>query len=169
MRKSVRGFPPASCSRDVGEIAMDSVARGFTIYFVMLIVMRLSGRRTVAQMTPFDFVLLLIVAETTQQALLGDDFSIVNAMVLILTLFSVDIVLSYIKQWSPSTRLALDGTPTVLIADGEIDVQALKRARIDVEDILTAARQQQGLSRLDQIKFAVLEADGAISIVPQKT
>jgi len=147
---------------------MDSVARGFAIYFILLIVMRLSGRRTVAQMTPFDFVLLLIIAETTQQALLGDDFSIMNATVLILTLFSLDIVLSYVKQWSPGARLLLDGTPTVLIADGEIDARAIKRARIDMEDILAAAREQQGLSRLDQIKFAVLEADGGISILPQK-
>jgi uncharacterized membrane protein YcaP (DUF421 family) len=88
--------------------------------------------------------------------------------VLILTLFSLDIVLSYVKQWSPQARLLLDGTPTVLIADGEIDARAIKRARIDMEDILAAAREQQGLSRLDQIKFAVLEADGGISILPQK-
>ncbi|MBP2237386.1 uncharacterized membrane protein YcaP (DUF421 family) [Sinorhizobium kostiense] len=148
---------------------MDSVGRGFAIYVILLIVMRLSGRRTVAQMTPFDFVLLLIVAETTQQALLGDDFSIINATVLILTLFSLDIVLSYMKQWSPRARLVLDGTPTVLIADGEIDARAIKRARIDIEDILAAAREQEGLSRLDQIKFAVLEADGGISILPQKS
>lgn len=148
---------------------MDSVGRGFAIYVILLIVMRLSGRRTVAQMTPFDFVLLLIVAETTQQALLGDDFSIINATVLILTLFSLDIVLSYMKQWSPRARLVLDGTPTVLIADGEIDARAIKRARIDIEDILAAAREQEGLSRLDQIKFAVLESDGGISILPQKS
>lgn len=148
---------------------MDSVARGLAIYVIMLIVMRLSGRRTVAQLTPFDFVLLLIVAETTQQALLGDDFSIMNATILILTLFSVDIALSYVKQWFPRAELLMDGTPTVLVSDGEVDTHALKSARVGIEDILTAARQQQGLYRLDQIKFAVLEADGAISIVPQKT
>lgn len=146
---------------------MDSVARGLAIYVIMLIVMRLSGRRTVAQLTPFDFVLLLIVAETTQQALLGDDFSIMNATILILTLFSVDIALSYVKQWFPRAELLMDGTPTVLVSDGEVDTHALKSARVGIEDILTAARQQQGLYRLDQIKFAVLEADGAISIVPQ--
>ncbi|WP_026615673.1 DUF421 domain-containing protein [Ensifer aridi] len=147
---------------------MESVARGIAVYFVLLIVLRLSGRRTVGQMTPFDFVLLLIIAETTQQALLGDDFSIVNATLLILTLFSVDIVLSYFKQWSPKVALLLDGTPTVLIADGEIDDQALRRARVSIDDILVAAREQQGLARLEEIKFAVLEADGGISIIPRR-
>lgn len=140
---------------------MDSVVRGITIYFILLAALRLSGRRTVAQMTTFDFVLLLIIAETTQQALLGDDFSIVNATLLILTLFGVDIVLSYLKQWSPKIALFLDGTATVLIADGKVDERALRRARVNIEDILVAAREQQGLARLDQIKFAVLEADGA--------
>ncbi|WP_248449015.1 DUF421 domain-containing protein [Sinorhizobium meliloti] len=146
---------------------MDSVVRGITIYFILLAALRLSGRRTVAQMTTFDFVLLLIIAETTQQALLGDDFSIVNATLLILTLFGVDIVLSYLKQWSPKIALFLDGTATVLIADGKVDQRALRRARVNIEDILVAAREQQGLARLDQIKFAVLEADGGISIIPR--
>ncbi|MDX0426649.1 DUF421 domain-containing protein [Sinorhizobium medicae] len=146
---------------------MESVARGITIYFILLVALRLSGRRTVAQMTTFDFVLLLIIAETTQQALLGDDFSIVNASLLILTLFGVDIVLSYLKQWSPKIALVLDGTPTVLIANGNVDDRALKRARVNIDDILVAAREQQGLARLDQIKFAVLEADGGISIIPR--
>ncbi|GCA50484.1 MAG: DUF421 domain-containing protein [Sinorhizobium meliloti] len=146
---------------------MDSVVRGITIYFILLAALRLSGRRTVAQMTTFDFVLLLIIAETTQQALLGDDFSIVNATLLILTLFGVDIVLSYVKQWSPKIALFLDGTPTVLIADGKVDERAVRRARVNIEDILVAAREQQGLARLDQIKFAVLEADGGISIIPR--
>ncbi|HXV32067.1 MAG TPA: DUF421 domain-containing protein [Sinorhizobium sp.] len=147
---------------------MDSVARGITIYIVMLIVLRLSGRRTIAQMTPFDFVLLLIIAETTQQALLGDDFSIVNAIVIIVTLFGADVMLSYLKQWFPKAEAFIDGTPTVLIDDGEVDMHALRKARIDISEILSAARHQQGLARLDEIKFAVLEADGGISIVPRK-
>ncbi|MCZ4094048.1 MULTISPECIES: DUF421 domain-containing protein [Sinorhizobium] len=146
---------------------MESVARGAAIYFILLIVLRLSGRRTVAQMTTFDFVLLLIIAETTQQALLGEDFSITNATVLILTLFGLDILLSYVKRSMPKVALLLDGTPTVLIAEGKIDTHALKRARVDLEEVLAAAREQHGLARLDQIRFAILEADGGISIVPQ--
>jgi uncharacterized membrane protein YcaP (DUF421 family) len=147
---------------------METVLRGATIYMVLLVILRLSGRRTTAQMTPFDFVLLLIVAETTQQALLGDDFSITNAVILIVTLFSLDIILSHLKQWLPRAGLLIDGTPTVLICDGRPDRRALARARVDLDDILTAAREQQGLERLDQIKFAILEAGGGISVVPRR-
>src|SRR3546814_9132595 len=94
---------------------MDSVLRGAAVYAILLVIVRLSGRRAMAQMTPFDFVLLLIIAETTQQALLGDDFSITNAAILIITLFTIDIVLSYVKEWLPRADLLIDGTPTVLI------------------------------------------------------
>ncbi|MEV4607009.1 DUF421 domain-containing protein [Neorhizobium sp. LMR1-1-1.1] len=147
---------------------MESIIRGAAIYFILLIALRLSGRRTVAQMTPFDLVLLLIIAETTQQALLGDDFSIVNATLLIIVLFSLDIGLSYVKQWAPRLARVIDGTPTVLISDGRPDLRAFARARVSLEDVLTTARQEQGLERLDQIKSAVLEADGAVSIVPRE-
>ena len=111
---------------------MDSVIRGVSIYVILLIATRLSGRRTMAQMTPFDFVLLLIIAETTQQALLGDDFSISNAVVLILTLFATDVLLAWLKSFSPRVASLLDGNPTVLISQGRIDHEAMERARVSV-------------------------------------
>jgi len=146
---------------------METVLRGIAIYFVLLIVLRLSGRRSLAQATPFDFVLLLIIAETTQQALLGDDFSMVNAVILIITLFTTDVALSYVKQWSPRTALLMDGAPTVLISRGQPDAEALRRSRVSLEDVLEAARQKHGLQRLEEIEFAILEPSGSLSIVPK--
>jgi uncharacterized membrane protein YcaP (DUF421 family) len=143
---------------------METVFRALAVYFVLLIVVRLSGRRSIGEITPFDFVLLLIVAETTQQALLGDDFSITNAAVLIVTLFTADVALSYMKQWSPTVAVWLDGTPTVLISRGEPDPRALQRARVSIDDVLQAARQQHGIERLEEVRFAVLEAGGKISV-----
>lgn len=145
---------------------MESVLRGVAIYAFILLIVRLSGRRTLAQMTPFDLVLILIVAETTQQALLGDDFSIINAIVLIVTLFTLDIGLSYVKRSSRTVDQWLDGAPTLLVADGKPIDDALKQARIGLNDIMEAARKLHGLERLDQIKYAVLETAGDISIVP---
>jgi uncharacterized membrane protein YcaP (DUF421 family) len=145
---------------------MESVFRGLAVYFVLLLVTRLSGRRSLAQVTPFDFVLLLIIAETTQQALLGDDFSVTNAFVLIVTLFFADVLMSFLKQWSSRAALLLDGTPTVLISRGRIDREAMRRARLNLDDIMKAAREQHGLRRLDQVDFAVLEVSGTLSIVP---
>ena len=147
---------------------MESVLRGVAVYVILLVIVRLSGRRTLAQMTAFDFVLLLIIAETTQQALLGDDFSIANAVLLIVTQFLTDIKLSYVKESMPSSARWIDGTPTVLISLGKLDQRAMRRARVALEEVLDAAREQHGLERLDQIKFAVLEIGGHISIIPAK-
>lgn len=146
---------------------MESVIRGAAIYAVLLIIVRLSGRRTLSQMTPFDLVLILIVAETTQQALLGDDFSLVNAAVLIITLFVMDIGLSYVKRPSGRVERILDGAPILLVSHGEPDGKVLAGARLSAEDILEAAREKQGLERMDQIRFAVLETTGEISIIPE--
>ncbi|NGM46054.1 DUF421 domain-containing protein [Rhodobacter sp. SGA-6-6] len=146
---------------------MDTVTRGVAIYAILLLITRLSGRRTLAQATPFDFVLLLIIAETTQQALLGDDFSLTNAVVLIVTLFAVDIALSFVKRWSSRIALWLDGTPTVLISGGKIDAEAMRRARVSLEEVLETARHQHGLKSLAQVDAAVLETGGHISVIPK--
>lgn len=145
---------------------MESVIRGAAIYVVLLVIIRLSGRRTMDQATPFDFVLLLIVAETTQQALLGDDFSITNAIVLIVTLFLMDIGFSYLTRWFPTLAKVVDGRPTFLVKDGSLDERALQKTRMNKADIMVAARKQHGLERLDQVKHAVLESDSGITIIP---
>lgn len=146
---------------------MESVVRGVAIYLVLLLIIRLSGRRTMDQATPFDFVLLLIVAETTQQALLGDDFSITNAIVLILTLFLMDISLSYLSRWFPALDKLLSGRPTFLIHDGKIEHRALRKTRMTLDEIMVVARKQHGLEALSQIRHAVLENDAGITIIPQ--
>jgi len=147
---------------------METILRGIAVYLVLLLVTRLSGRRTLAQVTPFDFVLLLIIAEATQQALLSDDFSVTAAVLLMFTLFGMDVLLSYVKQWSPRLASLLDGDPIVLISQGRPDNEALLRTRVDLRDVLEAARQQHGLMRLDEIDFAVLEVSGNLSIIPTK-
>lgn len=147
---------------------METIARGAAIYLILLVIMRISGRRTLAEITPFDFILLLIIAETTQQALLGDDFSITTAALLIVTLLGIDIAFAAIKRWSPTAAKLLEGVPTVIIRDGKLDRHALDRARLDEDDIMVAARQAHGLERMDQIKHAVLESDSGISVVPKQ-
>ena len=148
---------------------MDAVIRGLAIYFTLLVIIRLSGRRTLAQMTPFDLVIVLVISETTQQAMLGDDFSITNAIILILTLFTTDIALSYVKRWWPRTAHVIDGVPTVLVVDGRYDERALRGCRLDKEDVMEAARNQEGIERVSDIKFAILEVSGNISVIKKQT
>jgi uncharacterized membrane protein YcaP (DUF421 family) len=147
---------------------MDAMLRGASVYIVLLIILRLSGRRTLGEMTPFDFVLLLIIAETTQQALLGDDFSVTNAFLLITTLVGIDILISLMKTRFDKFDRIIDGLPMVLVEHGRPLQERLKKSRLDEHDVLSAARRLQGLERMEQIKYAVLETDGGISIIPME-
>lgn len=145
---------------------MDSVLRAFVLYFFLFLVFRLSGKRSLSQATTFDFVLLLIIGEATQQGLLGEDFSLVNAFVTIVTLIGIDVLMSLAEQRFPSIGRYVEGTPVVLVDQGKMLRDRMRRARVDEYDLLEKARTSQGLERLDQIKYAVLERDGSISIIP---
>ncbi|QDD91590.1 DUF421 domain-containing protein [Pseudomonas oryzihabitans] len=146
---------------------MESVLRAAAIYVFLLVLFRLTGRRALSEITTFDFVLLLVIGEATQQALLGDDFSVINAFVVIGTLVLIDILLSLFKQRSPQVGRFLDGVPLIVVEYGKPLTQRLRKARLTEEDILEAARQSQGLERMEQIRFAVLEKNGQISVIPE--
>jgi uncharacterized membrane protein YcaP (DUF421 family) len=146
---------------------MDSVLRAVAIYVILLVIFRISGKRSLAQITTFDFVLLLIIGEATQQALLGEDFSMTNAFVVIVTLVGVDIGLSLLKGRSKTLERVMDDLPLVIVEDGRPLQARMDKARVDQSDVLTAARELQGLERMDQIKYAVLERNGGISIIPK--
>lgn len=147
---------------------MESVLRALAVYAFLLLVFRIAGKRALAEITTFDFVLLLIVAETTQQALLGEDFSLVNCFLLISTLMCVEILLSLWKRRHPLVDKILDGVPLILLDNGKLLHDRMKRSRVNEDDILVAARELHGIERLDQVKFAVLERSGGISIVPKE-
>jgi uncharacterized membrane protein YcaP (DUF421 family) len=149
-------------------MAMDAVLRGLSVYIFLLIIFRISGKRSLGQVTSFDFVLLLIIAETTQQALLGDDYSLTKAFLLIGTLFGVDIGLSLLKQRSAKLDQLLEGAPLVIVEDGKPLKDRMDKARVDEKDVLHAARELQGLERMEQIKYAVLERNGDITVVPKQ-
>lgn len=148
---------------------MDMIVRPLTIYAFMLVIVRLSGRRTLASMTAFDFVLLLLIGQATQHALLGPNYSITNALVVIAALIGTDMAMSELKQRSPRVEKVIEGVPIVLIEDGRPQEESMATARVDTDDILEAARRTQGLSQLDQIRYAILERTGGISIIPYPT
>jgi uncharacterized membrane protein YcaP (DUF421 family) len=146
---------------------MDMIVRAVTVYGVVWAVFRLSGRRTMSEMTTFDFVLLLICGEAIQQALLGEDVSMTNAVVVVLTLVGADRALTWARTKWPGAERVMEGLPLVIMADGRPLRECMDREHVDEQDILHAARESHGLSRLDQVKHAVLETSGKISIIPR--
>lgn len=147
---------------------MESVLRGIAIYFFLLIVLRLVGRRALSEVTTFDFVLLLIIGEATQQALLGDDFSATNAFLVILTLIVIELLMTMLQERFPAFERVATGTPVILVEDGRPLRELMRKARLDDKDVMEAARRSHGLERMEEIKYAVLERNGGISIVPKQ-
>jgi uncharacterized membrane protein YcaP (DUF421 family) len=148
---------------------MESVIRGLVVYFFLLLVFRISGKRTLSENTSFDLVMLLIISETTQQAMVDGDHSIMNAFLLIITLIGASVGMSLLKQRLPALDKWLDGSPLVIIQDGKLLKDRMDKVRVDERDILEAARAIHGLERLDQIKYAIVERSGAITVVPLKS
>ena len=143
-----------------------SVLRAAIIYVFVLAVMRLAGKRTLAELSTFDLVVLLIMSEAIQPALVADDTRIISAMLIVLTILGIDAALGLLKEKSPMSSKVLDDVPSVLVRDGVVNMEAMERERIDKDEILEAARHQLGLQSFDQVRFAVLERTGGISIIP---
>jgi uncharacterized membrane protein YcaP (DUF421 family) len=147
---------------------MDSIVRAAAVYLFLMVVFRMAGRRTLGDLTAFDFVLVLIISEAIQQAMLDNDNSMTNGFLIVLTLVGLNVLLSLIKQRSHTVEKWLDGVPTILVEEGRPLTERMNKARVDVEDVMQAARQLQGLERLDQIRYAVLERTGGITIIPKQ-
>jgi uncharacterized membrane protein YcaP (DUF421 family) len=109
-----------------------------------------------------------VIGEATQQGLLGDDFSVTNAILIIVTLVGLDIGLSLLKDHIPTIGPWMDDVPLVIVEDGKAIERRMKKARVDESDVLESAREKQGIERMDQIKYAVLERTGSISIIPKQ-
>jgi uncharacterized membrane protein YcaP (DUF421 family) len=147
---------------------MEMILRAAFVYCFLLLLFRIAGKRTLSQITNFDLVLTLILSESIQNALTDDDRSVTGAVLLVTTLVGLNILLSLLKMRLPWLEIALEGSPTILFEKGKKHDDRMKAERVDDADILEAARVAQGISRLDQIDYVVVEKDGQISVVPKE-
>jgi uncharacterized membrane protein YcaP (DUF421 family) len=147
---------------------MDAVLRGFAVYAFLVVVFSALGRRTLVQTTNFDLVLVIIIGQSTQLALLGDDYSVTNALLLVLTLVGTHLTLAAVKaRIAKAGRWLGGGPPLVVVAHGQLLERRAARAGVDESDVLLAARVNHGISRLSEVAFAVVERTGTITIVPR--
>jgi uncharacterized membrane protein YcaP (DUF421 family) len=146
---------------------MESVIRALCTYFFLLLVFRIAGKRSLAEMSSFELVILLIISETTQEAMIDSDPSMTNAGIAIITLIAAGIAMTVLKERWPRLQTFVAGRPVLLIENGEIMHERLKEARIGIDEIMVSARSNHGLERVADIKHAILEAGGGISIVPR--
>lgn len=146
---------------------MESVIRAAATFFFLMLVFRMAGKRSLAEITTFDAVLLLIISEATQEALTDGDRSITNSFLLVLTLVGLNMLMQQLTTRFPAFDKLTNSAPLVLIENGKLHEDRLKRMRVTEDDILEEGRKLFGVERLDQIKHAVLERSGGISVVPK--
>lgn len=142
----------------------EKAVRPLLVYGVLFIIFRISTKRGMAQATVFDFLILLLISNVVQNAMIGDDSSILGATLGALTLVVLCSGLNYVTARSHRIRLLLEGQPVLLIENGSIDEVQLRQQNVSRNDLLAAIRKQ-GLIRLADVGFAVLELDGTISVI----
>lgn len=145
---------------------MEAVLRAVTTYFFLFVVFRELGKRAMAQITTFDFILLLIIGESTQQSLLGYDFSVTNSFIVIATLLITDFTFNFLANRVKPLQPWLEDVPLILVDRGKVRNSVLKKLGVSEDDILEAGRRYHGIERMDQIKYAIIEKDGSITVVP---
>src|SRR5947209_15018811 len=145
---------------------MHTVLRAFFGYFYLLFLVRVLARRPGAQMTPFEFVLIFLIGGIIILASADDDHSMINCIGGVVTVALLHRSVSYLKQRYPKFAAVVDGSPVVLLKRDQWQMEALHVMNVDEADVMAAARTK-GLRRLDQIKYAILERNGGISIIPK--
>ena len=144
---------------------MDLVLRATVIFFFIFLVTRLAGKRELSSMEPFDLILLVVLGDLVQQGVTQSDYSVTGALIVISTITLLSVFLSYVNYRLRFLRSALEGQPVVLVENGRMIERNMRRERITIEDIEAEGRQQQ-VSSIGDMRWAVLETSGRISIIP---
>ena len=143
----------------VGEL----ILRVVVVYVSIFVLLRLVGKKQVGELTPFDLVVLLLLSECVQNALIADDTSVTGGVVAAATLFGMSQLVGFISWRSKRAERVLEGTPRVLVRHGHVYKDVLAREQITHSELLEALRRE-GCTSLTRVRYAVLENDGDITI-----
>jgi uncharacterized membrane protein YcaP (DUF421 family) len=142
------------------------ILRGVIVYCVLLVLVRVSGKRTVGQFTPFDLLVVMLLSEAVSNSLSGGDDSLAGGLLIACTLIALNISLAYISSRSRKLASIIDGESVLLGRDGRIYHDVLKKCRIAESDVEQALREAD--VELDQARCIFLEADGSITVLEKK-
>ncbi len=145
---------------------MVTIVNATIIYWVLLFAFRLIDRRGPSLSTPFEIILLFMLGGMGMQAIIGADHSLTNAVLGIATVVMMHVLVSTLKTWSERFGRIVDGTPVVIYCNGNWEEESMRRLRVHQQDVMAAARGQ-GVERLEQIKYVIVERNGGISVLKQ--
>lgn len=143
------------------------VVRAFVVYAFLLLLLRITGKRQVGQLAPFDLVLLLVLSNAVQNSMNAGDNSLVGGLISAASLVALNYGVGFLTSRSSHIERLVDGQPEVLIRDGKLFTQVMRRAQL-TEHELHAALRQGGCTEVGQVALAILEINGAISVIQRR-
>ncbi len=143
------------------------IVRGFVVYAFLLILLRLTGKRQVGQLAPFDLVLLLVLSNAVQNSMNGGDNSLYGGLISATTLVGVNYLVGLATFKNKKLEAIVEGRPQLLIHDGKLFTDVMHSAHLTHHELNSALRQA-GCASVEEVRSAVLENSGAISVVPMK-
>jgi uncharacterized membrane protein YcaP (DUF421 family) len=146
---------------------MDIAIRATVLYFFLVFVTRVIGRRELSSLSPFDLILLIVLGDAIQQGLTQDDYSVTGAIVAVATIATWQVLTSYLSFRSRAARRVLEGQPIVIAQDGKLIPENLRRERLTADEVAEEMRLQQ-IASIEQVQWAILEPSGSISFVERK-
>lgn len=143
---------------------MDIVARAAVMFFVLYVLLRIMGKRELGQLTPFELVVMIVLGDLIQQGVTHNDFSLTGAILAIATFAFLAITMSWLTYLSPRAEKLLDGEPRVVIRNGKLLKENLRRDRMTQSEVESEMRLA-GIANMDQVAWAILEPQGKISFI----
>jgi uncharacterized membrane protein YcaP (DUF421 family) len=147
---------------------LEKIIRSLVVYIFLLVAFRLIGKRQVAQMTPFDLIVLLMISNVLQNAMIGPDNSISGGLLGASTILAANWVVSRVTSVSPAIERAIEGVPTVLVHHGHVIEANLRRENFSREDLESNLRSQ-GVFDLEEVRAAILEPSGKLSVLRKES
>jgi uncharacterized membrane protein YcaP (DUF421 family) len=151
---------------ELGSGLPEVVLRVAIVYLFLVVVLRLSGKREVGQMSILELVVVLLISDAVQNSMVGDNTTVWAGPVAVLTLLGLDYGLNFLMRRSRGVRKVIEGEPRLLVRDGRILHKALREEKLDAEEVETAVRAH-GLASVNDVHEAILETDGSISVIPK--
>jgi uncharacterized membrane protein YcaP (DUF421 family) len=143
------------------------VVRAVVVYAFLIVILRLTGKRQVGQLAPFDLVLLLVLSNAVQNSMNGGDNSLTGGLISATTLVALNWLVGWATYRSKRLEELIEGRPIVLIHDGQIHYDALSRVKMTIHE-LKAALRAEGCGREADVRFAIVENNGRVTVIPME-
>lgn len=150
---------------DIGSSLPEVVLRTAVVYLFLVVVLRLTGKREVGQMSILELIVILIISDAVQNSMVGENSTLWGGLVAVLTLLALDFGLKALSSRSRRVRKVVVGEPRLLVRDGRLLDKALREEGVEPDEVRAAVRAQ-GIARVEDVRLAVLETDGTISVIP---